>query len=79
MAAAVVNVHEAKSQLSRLLARVAAGEEIVIAKAGRPIARLVPCAPSGRQRTPGRYVGEGHISDEFDAPLRELEDAFYDA
>jgi prevent-host-death family protein len=72
----VVNVHEAKTQLSRLLARVAAGEEIVIAKSGRPIARLVPMQePVGR--VPGRYEGQGYIAEDFDAPLRDFEDEFY--
>jgi prevent-host-death family protein len=72
----IVNIHEAKTQLSKLLARVAAGEEITIAKAGRPIARLVPCHQP-RERVPGRYAGQGYIADDFDAPLREVEDEFY--
>ena len=53
-----VNVHEAKTQLSRLLARVEAGEEITIARAGQPFARLVPLeAPVLSPRVPGRYKG----------------------
>ena len=71
-----VNVHEAKTQLSRLLARVAQGEEVVIARSGRPIARLVPVEPA-RQRTAGRYAGEGYIAEDFDAALRDFEDDFY--
>ena len=57
--AAVVNVHDAKTQLSRLLARVEAGEEITIARAGRPFARLVPLATEGPRapRVPGRFKG----------------------
>ena len=72
-----VNVHEAKTQLSKLLQRVAAGEEIVIARAGRPIARLVPLDAKSHKRTSGRYRGRGYIADDFDAPLRDFEDAFY--
>lgn len=64
-----VNVHEAKTHLSRLLARVARGEEIVIARAGRPVARLVPVArPKGR-RVLGRDKGKLIIAEDFDAPL----------
>ena len=46
----VVNVHEAKTQLSRLLAHVEAGEEVVIARRGRPVARLVRCQPRGKRQ-----------------------------
>jgi prevent-host-death family protein len=58
-AATVVNVHDAKTQLSRLLARAAAGEEITIARAGQPLARLVPLAPATARgpRVPGRFKG----------------------
>jgi prevent-host-death family protein len=73
----MVNVHEAKTQLSKLLERVAAGEEIVIAKAGRPVARLVPFVGAGERRESGRYAGQGYIAVDFDAPLREIEDDFY--
>jgi prevent-host-death family protein len=57
--ATVINVHAAKTQLSRLLARVAAGEEITIARAGQPLARLVPLAPATARgpRVPGRFKG----------------------
>ncbi len=65
----VVNVHEAKTQLSRILDRVAKGEEIVIAKAGRPVAKLVPIP--GKPRKPGRCKGKFHIADDFDIPLPE--------
>jgi prevent-host-death family protein len=72
-----VNIHQAKTHLSRLLARVAAGEEIVIAKAGKPIARLVPAAAPKRARTLGRDKGKVLISDDFDAPLPDaILDAF---
>jgi len=65
-----VNVHEAKAHLSRLLARVQGGEEVIIAKAGRAIARLVPFK-SSRKRTPGSAKGKVVISPDFDAPLPE--------
>lgn len=63
-----VNVHEAKTHLSRLLTRAASGEEIVIARAGKPIARLV--AIEGKpQRMIGRDDGLFEVPDDFDAPL----------
>ena len=64
-----VNVHEAKTHLSRLLSRVEAGEQVTIARAGRPVAKLVPIDPAKGRRTPGRDVGRGRIADDFDAPL----------
>lgn len=66
---AMVNIHEAKTQLSRLLERVLGGEEIIIAKAGVPIARIVPIEPSTEDRTPGADRGRVEIADDFDAPL----------
>jgi len=66
-----VNVHEAKTHLSRLLARVARGEEIVIARSGQPIAKLVPVVPVGGQRVLGIDRGRAVIADDFDAPLPE--------
>jgi prevent-host-death family protein len=63
-----VNIHEAKTHLSRLLNRVASGEEIVISRAGKPIARLVPIgAPITRQL--GRDQGVFTVPDDFDHPL----------
>lgn len=63
-----VNIHEAKTHLSRLVGRAEAGEEIVIARAGRPAARLVPARREG-ERPLGTFRGEIRISDDFDAPL----------
>jgi len=73
-----VNVHEAKTQLSRLLDRAHAGEEIVIAKAGTPYARLVPLqAPA--PRILGRYRDrDGALPDSFFEPLDEAELAAWD-
>jgi prevent-host-death family protein len=64
-----VNVHEAKTKLSRLLERVEAGEEIVIARAGKPIARLVPLEPAAPRRLFGRDRGKIWMSEDFDEPL----------
>jgi prevent-host-death family protein len=69
--AVTVNVHEAKTHFSKLLVRVVGGEEIVIAKAGKPVARLVPLAGPVARRLPGTAAGVVHISDDFDAPLPE--------
>ena len=66
--ARTVNVHEAKTHFSKLLERVQAGEEIVIAKAGDPIARLVPFARPGK-RALGLDAGHGFIAADFDGPL----------
>jgi len=62
-------VHEAKTHLSRLLARVEAGEEVLISRAGQPIARLVPARKGRGKRQAGRFVGKGRIADDFNAPL----------
>jgi prevent-host-death family protein len=67
----MVNVHTAKTHLSRLLNEVAAGEEIVIAKAGKPVARLLPYAPRREPRQPGLLKGKIWIADDFDEPLPE--------
>lgn len=64
-----VNVHDAKSQLSRLLAQVERGEEVVIARAGRPVARLVPVEPVPPDRVPGTARGLFTVPADFDAPL----------
>lgn len=65
----VTNLYEAKTNLSQLVDRAAAGEEIVIAKNGVPQARLVPLARHPMPRRPGGWEGRMTISDDFDAPL----------
>lgn len=76
MSMAEVNVHEAKTHLSKLLRRVAAGEEIVISRSGKPIARLVPIRPAP-QRVLGVDRGIYSVPDDFDAPLPDdLVEAF---
>ena len=74
-----VNVYEAKTQLSRLLRRVRAGEEIVIAAAGRPVARLVPIAAPSGPRVLGGDEDTVWVADDFNAPVPEIIDAFYGA
>lgn len=73
---AEVNIHQAKTHLSRLLQRVAAGEEIVISRAGKPVARLVPIRTDS-VRVLGMDRGLFEIPDDFDAPLPpDVLDAF---
>jgi len=67
----MVNVHEAKTHFSKLLSRVATGEEIIIAKAGKPVARLVPLVTDLSTRTPGSARGKIWMAADFDAPLPE--------
>ena len=64
-----VNIHEAKTHLSRLIARVEQGEEVLIARAGEPVARLVRAEAPQRGRTLGEFSGKIWIADDFDAPL----------
>jgi prevent-host-death family protein len=72
-----ISVYNAKTQLSRLLDRAAEGEEIVITRHGRPIAKLVAAEPAGPPRTLGRMRGSVRMADDFDAPLPdEVLDAF---
>ncbi len=73
-----VNIHAAKTQLSRLVEQAAAGEEIIIAKAGKPIAKLGPLARSAhKNRRLGLLAGRITVPDDFDAPLSaEVLDAF---
>jgi prevent-host-death family protein len=78
MAENTVNIHFAKTHLSRLIEQVSAGESVVIANAGRPVARLVPYeAPSRPVAPPGSLVGRGFsVGPDFDAPLEVLYDVF---
>lgn len=68
----IVNVHQAKTQLSRLLAQVEAGEEVVVARRGKPVARLVAFEPRGERR-PDVFKGKVTIPDSFFDPLPEEE------
>ena len=66
-----VNIYDAKTRLSELVDRAAAGEEVVIAKAGKPVARLVPLRV--RERTSGRGAGKVWIGPDFDLPLSDAD------
>lgn len=66
---AKVNVHEAKTNFSKLLVRIAKGEEVVICRSGKPVARLVPMAHGAIKRIPGSAKGKVIISDDFHALL----------
>ena len=68
---AIVNVYQAKTGFSKLLARVAAGEEIIIARANRPVAKLVPLDDAPQRRVPDKYRGEIRIAENFDDDLSE--------
>ncbi|HFQ94764.1 MAG TPA: type II toxin-antitoxin system Phd/YefM family antitoxin [Anaerolineae bacterium] len=68
-----VNVHEAKTHLSKLLLRVMSGEQIIIAKAGKPIAVLSPIEEAPKRRIPGNDAGKVIIKPNFDDPLPEFD------
>lgn len=72
-----VNIHEAKTHLSKLVEEVSKGQEVVIAKAGKPMAKLTGIGSAKPIRKPGFLKGKIKIADDFDAPLPEdLLDAF---
>jgi prevent-host-death family protein len=72
----IVNIHDAKTHFSRLVERAAAGEEIVIGKAGKPMARLVPYTERKQPRKPGALKGKVWIARDFDATPEEIIEAF---
>ena len=65
----VVNVHEAKTHLSRLLEDVESGGEVVIARAGKPVARLVPISPASKPKRLGLLEGRFEVPDDLNEPL----------
>lgn len=67
-----VNIHEAKTHLSRLVDEAVSGEEVVIARANRPLVRLVPVATARPERRLGTAAGRVRIADDFDAPLDDF-------
>jgi prevent-host-death family protein len=69
----IYNIHEAKTHFSKLLERVLNGEEVIIAKAGKPVARILPMVTDVSPRKPGNDAGKIIISPDFDDPLEEFE------
>lgn len=69
MAKPIVNIYEAKTRLSRLVSRAEEGEEVIIARAGKPVARLARLEPPARRVRFGVLKGRVRMSDDFDAPL----------
>ncbi|AFZ37508.1 prevent-host-death family protein [Stanieria cyanosphaera PCC 7437] len=65
----ITNIHEAKTHLSRLIELVIAGEEVIIAKAGKPLVKLIPYEATKQPRTPGSWEGKVIMSDDFDEEL----------
>lgn len=73
---ATVNLHDAKTHISRLVDRAARGEEIVIARAGKPVARLVALEPKSRKRKLGLYAGRIKLARDFDRLPADIQAAF---
>jgi prevent-host-death family protein len=73
-----INTHEAKTQLSRLLVRVSNGEEIIIAKSGEPVAKLVPIKRNTGKRKSGVDKGKAWIAEDFDAPLPDELQSYFE-
>jgi prevent-host-death family protein len=73
---AIVNIHEAKTHFSRLLEKVERGEEIMIGRAGKPVAKLVPYHETRAPRKPGGWEGRVWMADDFDALPDEIAKAF---
>lgn len=65
----IANIHEAKSQLSKLIESALAGEEIIIAKAGKPLVKLIPYQEEQKPRIPGGWEGKVTMADDFDEEL----------
>lgn len=72
----IVNVHQAKSQLSKLIEQAESGEDVVIARAGKPAVRLVAFAMPGKERKAGAWRGQVTVAEDFDALPDELMAAF---
>jgi prevent-host-death family protein len=72
----ITNIHEAKSQLSKLIERAEAGEEVIIARAGKPVVKLVPYRASEAPRTGGQWKGKVRIAVDFDELPEDIAAAF---
>jgi prevent-host-death family protein len=68
----IINIHEAKTHLSRIIEEVAAGAEVIIAKAGEPMVRLSPIVVTPRRKKLGMLKGKIKVADDFNAPIEEL-------
>ncbi|WP_169974018.1 type II toxin-antitoxin system Phd/YefM family antitoxin [Tautonia rosea] len=72
----IANIHEAKSRLSKLIEHALSGEEVIIAKAGQPMVRLVPIRPDESPRKGGQWKGKVQIAEDFDALPDDIATAF---
>lgn len=72
-----VNIHDAKTNLSKLLEKIQKGEDVIIAKAGKPVAKLVPYKEALKPRKPGLWKGKIWVSDDFDKEDEEINKLFY--
>jgi prevent-host-death family protein len=72
----IANIHEAKSQLSKLIEHAMNGEEVIIAKAGQPMVRLVPIRPDDSPRVGGQWKGRVRIAEDFDTLPEDIAGAF---
>lgn len=72
----IANIHEAKSRLSKLIEHAMNGEEVIIAKAGQPMVRLVPIRPDESPRTGGQWKGKVRIAEDFDVLPDDIAAAF---
>jgi len=72
----ISNIHQAKSQLSRLIEQVELGEEVILARAGKPVAKLVPYHVSEKRRGGGQWRGKVHIAADFDKLPKDVAAAF---
>lgn len=72
----ITNISEAKAQLSKLIEKVTAGEDVIISKAGKPVARLVRYEKNGQQRQPGALKGKIKIAEDFDDFPKDIAESF---
>jgi prevent-host-death family protein len=72
----ITNIHEAKTQLSKLVERALEGEEVIIARAGKPMVRLVPVRDNGTPRKGGQWKGKVRIAEDFDVLPEDVAQSF---
>lgn len=77
MSLQITNIYEAKTNLSQLVAQALAGNEVIIAKAGKPVVKLVPYEALKKPRTFGKFKGQISVSDDFDKEDKEINKMFY--